>query len=195
MHGFSWGISLKFRTFTAAVLAASLSAMAGNSSAQVVSNLTFDIDGSEPDTVSVYFFDSSGNCSSTGDSAKPIDVKQIVVSATGLYTVTTSGPDGQYALYPSGQFDPANPAMNCDSSIDSTITVNLAAGNYTLIGGPQSGTAPGLYTVVFDGVGTVTEFVAPPAAVPTLSEWAMILFGTLLAGLGGLYIQRRRLAA
>lgn len=31
-----------------------------------------------------------------------------------------------------------------------------------------------------------------PAAVPTLSEWAMILFGTLLAGGAALYIQRRR---
>ncbi len=32
------------------------------------------------------------------------------------------------------------------------------------------------------------------AAVPTLSEWAMILFGTLLAGGAALYIQRRQMA-
>lgn len=37
-------------------------------------------------------------------------------------------------------------------------------------------------------------FVARPtvAAVPTLSEWAMILFGTVLAGGAALYLQRRR---
>ena len=34
-----------------------------------------------------------------------------------------------------------------------------------------------------------------PAPVPTLSEWAMILFGTILAGGAALYIQRRRLTA
>ena len=37
--------------------------------------------------------------------------------------------------------------------------------------------------------------VAPPAAVPTLSEWAMILFGLILAGGAALYIQRRQKAA
>jgi hypothetical protein len=35
----------------------------------------------------------------------------------------------------------------------------------------------------------------PPASVPTLSEWAMILFGLLLAGGAALYIQRRQLTA
>lgn len=34
-----------------------------------------------------------------------------------------------------------------------------------------------------------------PAPVPTMSEWAMILFGTILAGGAALYIQRRRLTA
>lgn len=37
------------------------------------------------------------------------------------------------------------------------------------------------------------DFVyAVPASVPTLSEWAMILFGLLLAGSAALYIQRRQ---
>lgn len=34
-----------------------------------------------------------------------------------------------------------------------------------------------------------------PAPVPTLSEWAMILFGLLMAGGAALYIQRRRMFA
>lgn len=43
------------------------------------------------------------------------------------------------------------------------------------------------------GAGTVAAAGAA-APVPTLSEWAMILFGTLLAGAGALYIQRRRIS-
>lgn len=46
-----------------------------------------------------------------------------------------------------------------------------------------------------DLVFTVTEVVPPPAPVPTLSEWAMILLGLMLAGGAALYIQRRHLAA
>lgn len=42
-----------------------------------------------------------------------------------------------------------------------------------------------------DGVVTIT-YGAAPAPIPTLSEWAMILFGTILAGGAALYIQRRR---
>ena len=34
-----------------------------------------------------------------------------------------------------------------------------------------------------------------PAAVPTLSEWAMILLGVILAGCAALYVQRRQHAA
>jgi len=44
-------------------------------------------------------------------------------------------------------------------------------------------------------MGVTVNFVAAPAAVPTLSEWAMILFGLLLAGGAALYIQRRQLIA
>ena len=39
------------------------------------------------------------------------------------------------------------------------------------------------------------QFVAAPAAVPTLTEWAMILLGLMLAGVAALAIQRRRRAA
>lgn len=40
------------------------------------------------------------------------------------------------------------------------------------------------------------DFVSSePVPVPTLSEWAMILFGTILAGSAALYVQRRRFTA
>lgn len=41
------------------------------------------------------------------------------------------------------------------------------------------------------GLGTIVNDDTP-TPVPTLSEWAMILFGTILAGGAALYIQRRR---
>lgn len=39
---------------------------------------------------------------------------------------------------------------------------------------------------------SVTQVATPAAAVPTMTEWAMILFGAILAGGAALYIQRRR---
>lgn len=52
----------------------------------------------------------------------------------------------------------------------------------------------GTYQEAFlDNVQVNTAPVAAP--VPTLSEWAMILFGTMLAGGAALFIQRRRLTA
>lgn len=47
-----------------------------------------------------------------------------------------------------------------------------------------------------DAVFSATFAAAPPTAtVPTLSEWAMIMFGVILAGSAALYIQRRRFTA
>lgn len=51
----------------------------------------------------------------------------------------------------------------------------------------------GPYVQRIDNV--VLDAGAGPAAVPTMSEWAMILLGAILAGGAALWIQRRRLAA
>lgn len=50
------------------------------------------------------------------------------------------------------------------------------------------------YVHVIDDV-ILNSTVAAPAAVPTMSEWAMILLGVLLVGGAALTIQRRRLTA
>ncbi|NBB66232.1 IPTL-CTERM sorting domain-containing protein [Pseudomonas sp. ODNR1LW] len=42
---------------------------------------------------------------------------------------------------------------------------------------------------------TPTAVTAPPSTIPTMSEWAMILFGLSLAGGAALYVQRRRMIA
>lgn len=39
--------------------------------------------------------------------------------------------------------------------------------------------------------GAVTSFPLPPATIPTLGEWAMILFGMALTGLAALTVMRR----
>jgi len=65
---------------------------------------------------------------------------------------------------------------------------------YCLVGTPDAG-----YSSASTGVATVT--VAPAAvpptvmAVPTLSEWAMILFGTVLAGSAAVVLQQRQIVA
>lgn len=42
--------------------------------------------------------------------------------------------------------------------------------------------------------GTRLVSLPAPVSVPTMTEWAMIMFGTILAGGAALYIQRRRLS-
>lgn len=49
--------------------------------------------------------------------------------------------------------------------------------------------------VNYVAVGAPPVVPPAPATVPTMSEWAMILFGAMLAGAAALYIRRRRLTA
>jgi len=81
------------------------------------------------------------------------------------------------------------------------------AGDDVLVGGPGADTLNGNGgadrrgdTVPADCVGDTLNSIesdscaVAPAAVPTLSEWAMILLGAALAGAAALTIQRRRTA-
>ena len=58
----------------------------------------------------------------------------------------------------------------------------------------QMTNGPTCCNVTFADKVSVLAAPAGPRPVPTLSEWAMILFGTLLAGGAAVVIQRRRLA-
>lgn len=83
-----------------------------------------------------------------------------------------------------------------------TSSKTNAGGTLTIITGAGAG---GLYTclgVCTSGALTAGRHITAgtivgvaPAAVPTLSEWAMILFGLMLAGGAALYIQRRQMIA
>ena len=84
----------------------------------------------------------------------------------------------------------------------STGNKTNAGGTLTITTGAGAG---GLYTctgVCAGGVYTVGSHITAgtmvgvaPVSVPTMSEWAMILFGLMLAGGAALYIQRRQLIA
>lgn len=88
------------------------------------------------------------------------------VSASGGNIVNTGGTQAKGRF----QFISAPPA-----SVTS-LTLNHPTVGWTSI-----------YRVCADDAGA-----APPASVPTMTEWAMILFGTILAGGAALHIQRRR---
>lgn len=70
---------------------------------------------------------------------------------------------------------------------EGTLRLDLKNSGTNIVG--VSGPIVGGYTG--GGVRTITS-AAAPVSVPTLSEWAMILFAALVAGGGALYLQRRR---
>ena len=112
---------------------------------------------------------------------------------SGVYYIDESGSriDGQLGLY-SAAFDPLDPAANCVAGVDSLGGAFISAGTYTAVFSNFAPTQTGLVSYRFNGPGEVTIRAPGPAPVPTLSEWAMILFGTVLAGGAALYLQRRR---
>lgn len=75
----------------------------------------------------------------------------------------------------------ANGTVSAIQTSDNTVltTVTLPPGSQTYGFGQFIGPVP----------------PPPPATVPTLSQWALILFGVMLAGGAALYLQRRRIAA
>ena len=74
---------------------------------------------------------------------------------------------------------------------------NISSGNVSVID-TATNTVVGAAIAVGGGPFAFGQFIGPapavaaPAAVPTLSEWAMILFGLMLAGGAAVLVQRRR---
>jgi hypothetical protein len=121
-----------------------------------------------------------------------------------VWTVTWAGNGSRCTSELTSQVAGTAVELTVDGGKYSTGTAVLDVGPPTLIkffAGQPNGT---LTSATIDGSDHLTcdgdrlllpGSVAPPAPVPTLSEWAMILFGMVLAGGAALYIQRRRLAA
>ena len=72
---------------------------------------------------------------------------------------------------------------------------DLAGGAFVTAGagGPANWTARTWFPNAYD-TGFAATFQPAAAPVPTLSEWALILFGLMLAGGAALYIERHRMA-
>lgn len=156
--------------------------------------------------------------STTGAYVDVILPQSYTVGAAGTYCPAVRiSINGATGVAPANCFNEATPAAVAESNLPAypipskkialnlpagvtiatgdTITATLPAGYATpTVAGPQAirMDVTNLSTGVQSASGTVSVASAA-AAVPTLSEWAMILFGTVLAGGAALYIQRRRL--
>lgn len=95
----------------------------------------------------------------------------------------------------------SNATVDITLNADGLAAVNAARGGAISFGLVVSSAAANNYAVFSgSGVSTLRELIltptaVAPASVPTMSEWAMILFGLGLAGGAALYIQRRRILA
>lgn len=106
----------------------------------------------------------------------PGDPKSYV---TSLYLANTPG-GGSFAIV----YSNAVCIVRGDNTGGKTLGRGCAA---STLNGAQGGSQASAPSVTI-------SLTPPPAPVPTLSEWAMILFGTLLAGCAMLYLQRRQIA-
>ncbi|WP_428149839.1 IPTL-CTERM sorting domain-containing protein [Brevundimonas sp.] len=133
----------------------------------------------------VYFYNGATGSGINSSPGTPVSSQAVVLvdqgsNTTGLQTIVLASPlpivaGNSYSF----AFSAANMAFN---------TADPYAGGALLTGydSPFGG---------FDLVFTATQVAAGPAPVPTLSEWAMILFGLTLAGGAAVILQRRRFAA
>ncbi len=104
--------------------------------------------------------------------------------ATGGNSVTITGSNLGSASAVTFGVTPASITANTATSITVTVPAQVAGAvdvRVTTNAGISANTSADDYT-----------YNLSPQPVPTMTEWAMMLFGTILAGGAALYIQRRR---
>lgn len=122
-----------------------------------------------------------GGASYTLDCSDGLQSSQ-TVSATQTTTVTIQN-CAYYLMTGTG----ISPVGN-DATFGTPIVVTVSPGAVGRVDGYNAGQPP-------VGADARLAFVAPPpAAVPTMSEWAMILFAIAMAGAAAIMIQKRRTA-
>lgn len=184
-------MSLSVRSMAGAAVLL-VSALAGAAQAQVASDVLYTLDPADP-TLPDHYHD---GCTLHAVPPSPglYETRLMTVAVAGVYAVNDiSAPnDGSMAVMV-GSLNPAAPLVNCYASVDDGQAVFLNAGIYQLTLTTLGG-GPGDYGYRFNGPGAVVfgPIPPPPATIPTLSEWAMILFGALLLAAGGWTIRRRR---
>lgn len=178
---------MKINKFIVGLVAAGALSVPTLAQAQV-----FDYTISNTDPVMNAMYGNGVPCSL--DSVDPRNYKtvSVTVTAAGAYTIDDETvQDAAAAIY--STFDPAAPLSGCLASIDSSGTVNLTPGTYTLVLTKWSDVW-GAFRVRVTGPAPLVYAGSAPAAVPTLSEWAMILLGMILVGGAALHIHRRQAA-
>lgn len=129
----------------------------------------------------------------------PVLYQSADVNTTGVqdqditFTIPGSVPvtAGQtYVIFLSG----VNSAGTGAGSLRGTPVDSLAGGTgaFQLAPSQADWTASAWSTTGSNDIGVTVNFAV--AAVPTLSEWALIVFGLMLAGGAALYLQRREMA-
>ncbi len=125
------------------------------------------------------------------------------VSTTGNYNIESiqTGWDGYLFIYENA-FDPTNQSTNYVAGDDdgnggigtSNIdAVPLTAGtNYYIVTTGFAAGDFGAYTTAITGAGTAT--CIPPAPIPTMGEWGLILLSLLTLTLGVVTVMRRQMA-
>ncbi len=160
--------------------------------AQVISNVSAVLDNADA-TWTGNAFGSAQPCNIVVFAGtRRYETRQVTVATAGTYTLADlrTPVDGGLGIY-SGAFNPAAPMTGCIGSVDDNGSAVLAAGTYTIVLSSLFGNQLGNVNYTFNGPGAVT-LASTPSTVPTMTEWAMILFGTILTGGAALYIQRRR---
>lgn len=171
--------------------------LAGAAAAQVPSTLTTNLGPSNPTATMAAYSNSLANCVENGgfSGVRRYHVASVTLSVSGTYSFNdVSSQDGMLGIY-AGAFSPANLSQNCVVGVDDGRTVNVPSGTYTLVYFDYNTGVSPPQTISFNIDGPAAVVAGPavgPATVPTMSEWAMILFGTMLAGGAALFIQRRR---
>jgi hypothetical protein len=152
-----------------AALAASMTGLVLTPASAAVSNVGYTLSAGDP-TLTTPLGDSSvTDCTAgVGAGAYPYQVRRLVVSAAGVYTVNDSGPgDGRIGIY-DGAFDPADPQTGCVSFVDTNEGFELTAKTYTIVLSTATTGGVGAYSYSFDGPGTATV-LAPTATTLTTS--------------------------
>lgn len=182
------------------VVAAALTACALSAHAQVGSRLDYSLALADS-AVDGYFYDSDPTCN-YGSEDNRYRTMSIQVTTSGSYRFYDNGyedsigQDGTLGIF-SGAFNPSDLGAGCAASIDDDHTVTLAAGTYTLVMSSYDGVdgdIPGTFRYTVTGpalIGGLVPVQSAVTAVPTLSEWSLMLLGLGAAGFGMRRLRRK----
>ena len=185
-----------------------LASCALTAQAQVTTNLNYNLSLSDQPFTGRFYSDQPCDFSTSTPTGNRYRTMTMQVTMAGSYAFFDEGydvgapySDGTLGVY-SGAFNPASPSTNCVGSVDDDQPLNLTPGTYTLVLSSYNGQGDGEGDVGIPGqffyqitgpARVVLPGNTPPAvtAVPTLSEWTLMLLALSAAGLGASRLRRK----